>query len=56
MESEKGKRENLENYKPVSLTSVFRKLMEQILLEGTSKDMKDKKMTGHSQHRLIRGK
>lgn len=56
MEREKGKKENLENYGPVSLTSVPGKLTDQILLEDMSKHMKGKKVIWNSPHRLTRDK
>lgn len=37
------KKDDLENYRQISLTSVLKKLMEKILQETLSKQMKDKK-------------
>lgn len=50
------KKGNPGNYRPANLTTVSGKLMEQILLKDISKYMKDKKVTGNSQHRFIKGK
>lgn len=52
----KSKKEGQGNYRLVSLMYVPVKVMDQILLEATSKHLKDKKGIGNCQHELNKGK
>lgn len=45
----------MENYRPISLVLIPREVLEQIILEGISKYIKDMEMTGNHQYGYMKG-
>uniref|UniRef100_A0A8B9ZSV0 Reverse transcriptase domain-containing protein n=1 Tax=Anas zonorhyncha TaxID=75864 RepID=A0A8B9ZSV0_9AVES len=54
--SKKGRKEDLGNYRPASLTSVPGKVLEQLVLDAIFKQLEEKKVMRSSQHGFIKGK
>ena len=52
----KGRKENLGKNRPVSLTSVPGKVMEQTILRAKTWHIKDRQMIRCSQHAFVKGK
>ncbi|PKU44746.1 rna-directed dna polymerase from mobile element jockey-like [Limosa lapponica baueri] len=52
----KGQKDDPGNYRPVSLTSVPGKVMEQIILSAIMQRMKEAQVIGPSQHGFLRGR
>ncbi|PKU40035.1 rna-directed dna polymerase from mobile element jockey- hypothetical protein [Limosa lapponica baueri] len=51
----KGKKENLRNYKSVSLIANPEKVMEQLILDVISKHVEEKEVIRNGQHGFIKG-